>query len=103
VTQVVDDIDGKVLREHETVTYAVDGINYEFDASPKHARQFRNDLEMYVQASRRVAGAPTRTKRPTETSADRRLIREWAAANGYDLATRGRIPAEVREAYRSPQ
>lgn len=31
---------------------------------------------------------------------DNRAIREWAEANGYEVSPRGKLPAEVVEAYR---
>ena len=30
---------------------------------------------------------------------DLKAIRDWANANGYTVSTRGRIPAEVQNAY----
>lgn len=41
-------------------------------------------------------------KRNLEPS-DTRAIREWAAAHGYDVAPRGRIPDNVVEAYQAAQ
>lgn len=42
-----------------------------------------------------VESAPSTKRDPEQT----RAIREWANANGYTVNSRGRIPAEVVEAY----
>jgi YHS domain-containing protein len=106
IVQFIDDIDGKVLEEFETVRWSLDGKQYEFDTSPKHAQQFRDSLTKYVEASRAVTGrrgarraaAPsgsggTRSKEQTQA------IRDWANSNGYEVSNRGRIPIEVVEAF----
>jgi hypothetical protein len=38
---------------------------------------------------------------PTAAREDTGQIREWAAANGFTVSARGRIPSEVSEAYRT--
>lgn len=37
---------------------------------------------------------------PDDPGPDSRRVRAWAKANGFDLPERGRMPAEVHEAYR---
>ena len=39
-----------------------------------------------------------RNKRPAVTTG---TVREWARANGYPVSSRGRLPAELLEAYRA--
>ncbi|MGJ0120454.1 histone-like nucleoid-structuring protein Lsr2 [Williamsia sp. MIQD14] len=104
IVQFIDDIDGKVLDEFETVRWSLDGRQYEFDTSPKHAQQFRDSLEKYAEVSRSVAGRRG-LKRPTATGGAARskeqtqAIRDWANSNGYEVSNRGRIPIEVVEAF----
>lgn len=49
-----------------------------------------------------MTGAKTKAARKTTgktSSADTKAIREWARENGYDVSDRGRIPADVMDAY----
>jgi hypothetical protein len=105
VTEVrlVDDIDGGEAAE--TVAFDLEGKNYEIDLSQTHATNLRDVLAPYVAAARRAESSPAARKRRTTAArppADRQetaAIREWAAANGFAVSTRGRIAAHVREAY----
>jgi hypothetical protein len=101
--RLVDDIDGG--EADETVAFDLDGKNYEIDLSENHAAMLREVLAPYVAAARRAGSSPTargRRTTPERPAADRQqtaAIREWAAANGFAVSTRGRIAAHVREAY----
>jgi nucleoid-associated protein Lsr2 len=105
VTEVrlVDDIDGGEAAE--TVAFDLADKNYEIDLSETHAAKLRDVLAPYVAAARWARSSPTARGRRTTAarpSADRQetaAIREWAAANGFEVGTRGRIAANVREAY----
>jgi hypothetical protein len=98
--QFIDDLDGKVLDEFETIRWAVDGREYEFDTSPKHAQQFRNSIEKYLTVSRRVGPKNTRTVAAVKSKSSRtQAIREWALREGYEVSSRGRIPLAVAEAF----
>ena len=102
VIQIVDDIDGAELEEYETVRWSLDGKNYEFDTSPEHAEEFRNHVATYVAVSRTSSGrtAPARRQSGSARSAaNTRVIRQWAADNGYTVSDRGRIPADIVAAY----
>lgn len=93
---LVDDIDGTDATN--TVTFGLDGVAYEIDLNDENAQQMRSELEKWTALARRTGG---RAKRGTGsgTSGDAAKIREWARVNGYEVSERGRIPAEVREAY----
>lgn len=107
IVQFIDDIDGKVLEEFETVRWSLDGKQYEFDTSPKHAQQFRDSLTKYVEASRAVAGgrrggraaAAASGNGGTRSKEQTQAIRDWANANGLPVSDRGRIPINVVEAF----
>jgi hypothetical protein len=93
ITELVDDIDGG--QAAETVSFGLDGVGYEIDLSDKNAAKLRKVLDQYVTAARRVGG---RRKRPASSdyTAD---VRAWAQKNGYEIAERGRISKEIRDAY----
>lgn len=98
---LVDDIDGSPAQE--TVTFAVDGVNYEIDLNEDHANALRESFAEWIGHARRAGGRKATTRRTRSGSsggsADAGKIREWARENGYTVSERGRIPAEVREAY----
>ncbi|KRE26739.1 nucleoid-associated protein Lsr2 [Mycobacterium sp. Soil538] len=102
---LVDDFDGEGAAD-ETVEFGLDGVSYEIDLSAKNATKLRNDLKQWVEAGRRVGGrrrgrAAVGTGRG-RAAIDREqsaAIREWARRNGHNVSTRGRIPADVIDAF----
>jgi hypothetical protein len=100
--QLVDDIDGTTSTEAETVRFGLDGVTYEIDLSESNAQRLRTALAPYVDAARRTGGRLKRgTRRRSTRTADGEAgsIREWAEANGIEVAARGRVPSHVVESY----
>jgi len=97
--QMVDDIDGREAAE--TVPFALDGNSYEIDLSAENAKKFRETLEPYIAPARRVKSSTRRpgTTRSTGKPGQTAQIREWAQSNGFKVNSRGRIHADVVEAY----
>lgn len=100
---LVDDIDGSAADE--TVTFALDGVSYEIDLTDAHAKAMRESFAEWVGHARRAGGrrAPARRggggSAKSTSSSEAGRIREWARQNGHEVSERGRISAEVREAY----
>jgi hypothetical protein len=97
---LVDDLEGG--EADETVTFALDGKSYEIDLSTSNADQLRTVLEPYVKGGRRTGGRATRGKGRSSggaSSQDTAKIRAWAKEQGYEVNDRGRVPANIREAY----
>ncbi|HSU46053.1 MAG TPA: Lsr2 family protein [Arthrobacter sp.] len=98
---LVDDLDGGSADEN--VRFGLDGVNYEIDLSAANAAELRSSLERFVTAARKASGggrAAQRAKAPTGgRSHDSAQIRQWARDNGYTVNSRGRIQAEIQEAY----
>ncbi|KNB52056.1 histone-like nucleoid-structuring protein Lsr2 [Streptomyces caatingaensis] len=97
---LVDDLDGG--EADETVTFALDGKTYEIDLNTANADKLRAALEPYAKNGRRTGGRSTGRARGRAASAgspDTAKIRAWAKENGYNVNDRGRVPAEIREAY----
>jgi hypothetical protein len=98
---LVDDIDGS--DADETVSFALDGVDYEIDLSDEHAAELRNAISLYVGHARRTGGRRKSGKRSAAPAAEAGTsaadIRAWARENGWDVPERGRVSAEVREAY----
>lgn len=93
---LIDDIDGGDAES--TVSFSLEGSNYEIDLSAANAERLREALAPFISAGRRVA-AGKRAGRRTTGSAGRgnrsAEIRAWAQANGIAVNARGRIPADV--------
>src|SRR3982751_3056373 len=106
VTELTDDTDGKPADE--TVTFALDGREYEIDLTSKNAAALRKAFDVYVKNGRRVGGRRPRaagasTKAASSNGTDTKSVRQWASENGFKVSARGRIPAEVTEAYKAAQ
>ena len=103
LVSLIDDFDGKPADE--TVQVGLDGVSYEIDLSTKNAKKLREHLQPWVNAGRRTGGS--RRRRGVGTggaSIDRKQsadIRNWARRSGYEVASRGRIRAEVVDAFRA--
>lgn len=104
VHQLVDDIDGTLLEvgEGETVHFSLGGVAYEIDLTSTHADELREALAPYIQAGRRSTAPGARSAAPRRRSArssDASAIRAWAKEQGREVSERGRIPADIVEAY----
>ena len=101
---LVDDIDGTDATQ--TVSFGLDGANYEIDLNDDNASALREALAAYVGHARKVGRGGGGGKRGGRAAAaaggtSAKEIREWARDNGFTVPERGRIPADVREAYES--
>ncbi len=96
---LVDDIDGTDATQ--TVVFGLDGTSYEIDLNDSHASALREALAPYVGHGRKVGRAARRGARAAAATggASAKEIREWARDNGFTVPERGRIPADVREAF----
>jgi hypothetical protein len=93
-----DDLDGGPAEE--TIRFALDGVNYEIDLSERNSAALRNAFGPYVAKARRVTGRASKN-RPAAASRSQEVgqIRAWARENGYQVRERGRIQADIQEAY----
>ena len=101
-----DDLDGGTADQ--TVQFGLDGVEYEIDLSSENYDKLRDTLAPWVGVARRTGGRRKRTggsaaaPRPAaaEGSANNTSdIRSWAQENGFEVSSRGRVSAEVRDAY----
>jgi hypothetical protein len=96
-----DDIDGS--EAGETLSFALDGNEYEIDLNEAHASELREALARFTSAGRKVTGGrgrpAARTKSSSHGGPDAKAVRLWAAENGITVNTRGRIQADVVEKY----
>lgn len=100
ITQLVDDLDGS--EASETVVFALDGKTYEIDLNEKNATKLRKALAPYAEKGRKLSqarGGKRGGATQAAASGDTAQIRAWAKENGYDVNDRGRVPAEIKDAY----
>lgn len=101
--ELVDDLDGTVAEE--TVEFGLDGVAYQIDLSSVNAEKIRDALADFVAharrggAHKRTAGTAPRSRSAAVDREQNQAIREWARKRGLKVSERGRISAEVLEAY----
>ena len=105
ITQITDDLDGS--NGAETISFGYRGTTYEIDLGRKNANAFDKLMKPYLDAARKVAAARSgrrassngrrgsRSRHANELAS----IREWARAQGYSVSDRGRISANIMDAY----
>jgi hypothetical protein len=103
---LIDDLDGGTADE--TITFSIDGIEYQIDLSAKNATKMRKALARYIDAGTRIGRRPRTPAGPTAggrrapATADRdqnKAIREWAQSKGIAVSDRGRIKKEIVDRY----
>lgn len=96
IETVTDDINND--EDATTVTFSVNGIDYEIDMAERSQAKFDKALAPFIGAARRVGG-----RRKTGGSSSKRqdlaAAREWLRANGHQVSDRGRISAELMALY----
>lgn len=93
-----DDLDGG--EADETVSFALDGTSYEIDLNDANASALREALSGYVGHARKVSGGGRRARKSGGAStSNTKDVREWAKSQGMDVSERGRISADVQQAY----
>lgn len=107
VTTMVDDINGK--SGAETHTFSVDDERYSVDLTDANFKEFISSIQPYIDAGRQMTGTvhPIRRRRAIkqgsvirESSSEQlSAIRDWARQNGYEVSNRGRVAAEIRDAF----
>lgn len=111
---LIDDIDGTVIDDElggQTVAFSINDGHYTIDLGVKNYEAFKKDMQKWVDAAEQVEAprssrTTTTTRRRTAGSASsgmsreqREAIRTWANSNGYQVGDRGRIKAEIVEAF----
>ena len=100
---LVDDIDGS--EADETLTFGLDGTTYEIDLSDSNAAALREALSGYVGHARKVSGSGRRGRKGSSSSSasasNSKDVREWARSQGMEVSERGRISADIQQAYDS--
>lgn len=97
---LTDDLDQS--EPAKRVTFGLDGNTYEIDLSTENETRLRDCLADFVAKGRKV-GAASKAARPARrrsaASGSATDVRVWAREQGMEVSERGRIPADVRQAY----
>jgi len=108
IHELIDDINGQAADE--TVTFALDGVQYQIDLTSKNAAKLRNALAPFVAAGTKIARSAAPTGRGRDARgrgsgrsdrAQNQAIREWATTKGIPVSDRGRIKQEIVDRYRA--
>ncbi len=100
---LVDDLDGSEATE--SVSFGLDGTSYEIDLNEENAAALREALSGYVGHARKTSASKARARRSPSTAPaagegrSAKEIRDWARSSGFDVPDRGRVSAEVRQAF----
>ena len=114
IVTLVDDLTGEVAENISTVEFALDGRTYELDLTDDNSAKLHDALSQYVNAARKIGGRRHSAARPDGGSKSTgratghnretlKSIREWAKKNGHNVSDRGRLPAEVVQAWETAQ
>jgi hypothetical protein len=97
---LVSDLSGG--EADETVSFALDGTNYELDLSSKEADKFRGLFQDYVAVARKTSsgrGRKSSGKSGGSGRSDLADVRAWAKEQGMEVSERGRVSQDVLSAY----
>ncbi|MFF5304887.1 Lsr2 family protein [Streptomyces sp. NPDC013161] len=100
VVLLTDDISGG--DADQTLIFGLDGKSFEIDLNDRNAEKLRKALRPYIEAGRKTGGRNSTRGRgagATSSGEDTAAIRSWAKENGHEINDRGRVPANIREAY----
>ena len=91
---LTDDLDGG--EAERTVTFSIDGSHYEIELNHSNVDKLSGALGPFISAARRTAKDSRRVTAPSSNLAD---VRTWARSQGFQVSDRGRISAEILDAY----
>jgi hypothetical protein len=111
IVTLVDDLTGEEAENISTVEFALDGVTYELDLTDENSTKLHDALSQYAKAGRKIGGRRRSTARAVKSTGraagysreTRKSVREWAKKNGYNVSDRGRLPAEVLQAWETAQ
>lgn len=98
IEEYISDLSGDpVDSKSPAIEFALEGVVYTIDLTDGEKNDLRQALAPFIA----VAQKHTSSRRTSSTGADPKAVRAWAKENGIAVPARGRIPADVAEAYRS--
>ena len=109
IRQLIDDLDGKPIDTgfgHQ-ITFSYQGADYRIDLRPANADKMEAAFAPYIKAAEkapaagkgRTASTAAKASGSGRSAEQLKAIREWAGKNGFDVSPRGRIKADVIDAF----
>ena len=85
----------------ETMNFPLSWPTYEIDFDGKIVVKHRVALDSHVDSARKVGQAHRGSRRKSNNTqaVDPKALDAWAASNGVQLPTHGRLPADLMSAY----
>ncbi len=106
IETVTCDVCGQTTGDPTGVTLGWGREQWELDLCPTHNAELSAEFEKWTASARRATGRSSRSGSNSGRSANVGgngenvgAIREWAKANGFKVGEKGRIAADVRQAY----
>jgi len=107
---ITSDLSGEELERGQgrTVVFSVEDSAYSIDLTDAEADEFHETLKTYTSVASRRSSRPAQTRKSSSTagssgsgrtSEELAHVRAWAKENGYEVSERGRIKAEILEAF----
>lgn len=102
---LADDLDNSITENVQTLTFALDGKQYEIDLGEENSAKLRDALAPFIENGRRAGGSSTAsTTRRGGSGVPSKEIRAWAKEQGKEVSSliksdRGAVPRTVIEAY----
>lgn len=97
----VSDLDGKDMKDGRTVTLGFDGVTREIDLHQREIDELAKLLEPYMSIGEEVGRTRAKSTGAKRGSSETSKARAWALSKGMKVSDRGRVSAEVLEAYRA--
>lgn len=97
---LVDDLTG-TDDDVQSVSFTISGMTYTLDLGVASRTRLAELLQPFIDHARANKAVRTSRKRAASPGRHNEVaeLRNWARENGYDIGDRGRIPANIREAY----
>ncbi len=98
------DYDDKEIPDGEqrSITFGLDGQEYEIDLCAKHSEKLSETVERFAEHARKATvRGMTRRRRTTANRQRSAEIRAWAKSSGIEVSDRGRIPGHVLAGFES--
>jgi hypothetical protein len=103
IVTFVSDLSGEPVDLGAPVRFSLDGMTYDIDLTSAEREALREAMSQFIAAARTTTNGPSLVRTPDPVAADEstrsRDIRTWATQNGFEVPSRGRIPAVVHEAF----
>lgn len=100
---LVDDIDGTPIVDESqgrTIPVQIGDFVAELDLTNENIERLESTFREFISAGEGTNVPASRNgTRPTASTEDLSVVREWARKNGYKINARGRIPFSVMDAF----